>query len=130
MMISGEIWSRLAMRWAISERISGGKRDQQRGRLRGIQMREHQRDGLGMLVVNELGELLGVGFLDGVEGGGLRPQRLGEPVEHPLGDVRREGAQQQLAREIDAAARDVIAGQGQLVELFEHAPRPVRRRWP
>ena len=101
------------------------QRNQQRRRLRRVQVGEHQRDGLRVFVVNELRQLLGVGFLNRVEGSRLRPQRLGQAVQHPFGDIRSERAQQQLPGEIDAAARDVIAREGQLMELLEHALRLV-----
>ena len=88
---------------------------------RGVQVREHQRDGLRMFVVDELGKQLWVGLLDGVEGCRLGAQGLGQPVEQPFGDIRREGARQQLAGEFDAAARHIIAGRGDVVEFVEKA---------
>jgi hypothetical protein len=62
-----------------------------------------------MFVVDELGELLGIGSLDGVEGGGLAAQGFGQAVQEPLGDIRVEGALQQFAGEIKTAAGYVIA---------------------
>ena len=47
-------------------------------------MRKNQRDGLRMLVVNELGELLRIGFLQRVEAGRFVAQRLHQPVQHFL----------------------------------------------
>ena len=97
----------------------GGQRSQQRRGLRIVQVREHQRDGLRMFVVDELGQLLRIGLLNRVEGGGVGAQRFGEPVEQALGMVRVEGAQQQFAGIVDTAARHVIAGRGDLVKFFE-----------
>ena len=92
-------------------------------------MREDQRDGLRVLVVDELGELLRIGLLDGVEGGGVGAQRLGEAVEQALGVLRLEGLHEQLAREIDAAARHVVAGVGDVVEFVQHGLRPAPPKW-
>ena len=108
----------------------GGQRGEQRGRLRGVQVRKHQRDGLRMLVVNELGELLRIGLLDGVEGSGFGAQRFGQAVQHALGHIGTERPHQQLAGVFDAAARDVIAGRRKVVEFVEQTPRPAPSRWP
>ena len=81
-----------------------------------------------MFVVNELGELLRVGLLDGVEGSRLGAQRLGQPVQQPLGHVRREGRHQQFAGEFDAAAGHVIARRGDLVELVQDGFRLFGRK--
>ena len=51
-----------------------------------LEVREHQRDGLRVLVVDELGELLRVGLLDGVEGSRIGAQRFGQAVQQALGD--------------------------------------------
>ena len=107
----------------------GRQRGQQRRGLRRVEVRQHQRDGLRMLVVDELGELLRIGLLNGVEGSGLGAQRLGQAVQQPLGRVRTERPHQQFAREVDAAARHVVAGRGDVVELVRGRSRPVRRRW-
>ena len=91
-------------------------------------MREHQGDGLRMLVVDEFGELLRIGFLNRVERGGVGAERFGQPVEQPLRGVRLEGAHEQFAGVIDAAARHVIAGGGDVVELVRGRSPPARRR--
>ncbi len=105
----------------------GGKRSEQGRGLGVVQVREHQGDGLRMLVMDEFRELLGIGFLDGVEGCGVRAQGFGEAVEQALGVVRLEGAHEQFAGVIDTTARDVIAGIGDVVKLFENRLRLLRR---
>ena len=120
-MMSGEIWSRCAMRSATSARSSWRQRDQQSGRLRGVQVREDQRDGLRMLVVDELGELLRIGFLQRVEAGQLRAQRLHQPVHQFSGVLRAEGVHEHFLRIVDAALEHVVVGHRHLVELFENA---------
>ena len=69
------------MRSATSARRSDRQRGQKRRRLRWIQVREHQRNGLRMLVVNELGQLLRIGFLQRVEAGGVVPEGFTDAVE-------------------------------------------------
>ena len=105
----------------------GGQRSQQRGGLGVAEVRKHEGDGLGVLVVDELGELLGVGLLQGVEGGGVGAERLGEAVQKAFGVVRLEGAHEQFAGEIDTAASHVIAGIGDVMELFENGLGLLRR---
>ena len=83
-------------------------------------MRQNQGHGLRMFVVNELGELLGVGLLDGVKRGGFRPQRLRQAIQQPLGNVGRKGPHQQLAGEIDTASRHVIAGRSDVMVFVQH----------
>src|SRR5579862_2044249 len=53
-------------------------------------------DGLRMFVVDELGELLWIGLLQGVEAGGLRAQRFYQPVDHSLGVFGAEGIHKEL----------------------------------
>ena len=93
-------------------------------------MRQHQGDGLRMLIVDELCQLLGVGFLNRVEGGGVGAERFGEAVQQTLGLIRLESAHQQLAGILYAAAGHVVAGIGDMMELFEHDSRPAPPRWP
>ena len=66
----------------------GGQRDQQRGRLRGTEVREDEGDGLRMLAVDELGQLLGIGFLQGVEGRRIVAHGLHQPVHQLARGVR------------------------------------------
>ena len=73
------------MRCDTSARKPGGQRSQQRGGLRRVEMRQHQRDRLRVLVMDEFGELLRVGLLDGVERRRVGSERLGEPVQQALG---------------------------------------------
>ncbi len=98
------------------------QRDQQPGRLRGIQMRQDQRDGLRMLVVDEFGELLRIGLLQRVETGQLGAQRLHQPV-HQLA-ARARGRTRVISiflRVVDAALEHVVVRHRHLVELFENA---------
>ncbi len=83
-------------------------------------MRENQRDGLRMLVVNEFRQLLRVGLLQRVEAGQLRSQRLHQPVYQSFGMLRAKGRHQHFLGVIDAALEHVLAGHGHLVELFEN----------
>ena len=76
------------MRCETSARMAAGSEVKQRRGLGVVEMREDQRDGLRMLVVDELGELLGIGLLNRVEGGGVGAERLGEAVEQALGVFR------------------------------------------
>ncbi len=84
-------------------------------------MREDQRDGLRVLVVDELGELLRIGFLQRVEIGQFRAQRLHQPVHQFSRVLRPERAHEHLFRVVDAALEHVIVGHRHLVELFENS---------
>jgi hypothetical protein len=108
------------MRSATSARICGGQRGQQGRGLRLVEVRKHQCDGLRVLVVNELGELAGVGLLDGVEGGGFRAESLGQAVQKTLGHVGSERRHQQFAGEFHTAARHVISRRGDMVKLVQN----------
>jgi hypothetical protein len=72
-----------------------------------------------MLVVDELGELLRVGFLDGVETGHFRAQGLDQPVHDFSGVLGAEGVIEHLLGVVDAALEHVVVGHRHLVELFE-----------
>ena len=62
----------------------GGQRNQQRRGLRRVQVRKDQGDGLRMLAVHELGQLLRIGLLQRVQADGFVAQGLGEAVDHSL----------------------------------------------
>ncbi len=125
--ISGEIWSRFPILSATSDRISEGSEMSKRGRLRGIQMGEDQRDGLRMFVVDEFGELLRVDFLQNVEVGIFAAERLREAVDHLLADFGAERLVQHFLGVVEAAAHDKIVRHVHLIKLFEKNFGMVRR---
>ena len=69
--------------------------------------------------MNKLGQLLRVGFLDGVERYRFGAQRFGQPIHHAAGCIRAEGVEQEFSRHLQTAARHVIACRGQVMELVE-----------
>src|ERR1035438_8348157 len=83
-------------------------------------MREDQGDGLRMFVVNKLRELLRIGFLQGIEAGRFRSQRLHQPVHHFPGMFRPECGDEHFLGEVHSALQDEIARHRHLVELVQH----------
>ncbi len=119
--ISGDIWSRLAIRKAISARMRRRKGGQQGSRLRGIEVRKDQGDCLRVFAVNEFGELLRIRFLECIEVATVGAERLDEPVEHLLGDFRTEGVDQNFFGIIHAAFYHEIFGYYHLIKLVQDA---------
>jgi hypothetical protein len=91
-------------------------------RLAGVEVGEDQRDSLGVLVLDELGQLRGVGpFEVGEPHRGL--QGLGEAVNDLAGGLWPKGLDQQLLGALDAALGVVGLGQGNIQEVkFEPCP--------
>jgi hypothetical protein len=78
-------------------------------------VRQHERDDLGVLVLEERDELAHVGIAQGGE------RHLGvddvEPGQDALGLVLAQAGGQDLAGEVDAAAADEVLGGHEAVEL-------------
>ena len=71
-------------------------------------------------MVNEFGELLRIGFLERVEAGRFRAQRLHQPVHHFPRAFRSESGDQHLFGEVHTALQHEIARHRHLVELFQY----------
>src|SRR6516165_7853901 len=72
-----------------------------------------------MLVVDEFCQLLRVGLIQSIERSSLRSQGLGQPVQKALRLIRIESPEQQLARELHAAASHMIARCRKVMELLK-----------
>jgi hypothetical protein len=84
-------------------------------------MRQHERDGLRMFVVDESGKLLRIGFLKDVEVTYSPPIIMTRRSIELLARVRPEGRSQHFLGVVEAAAHDEIVRHVHLVELFERA---------
>jgi len=96
------------------------QRFQEYGSLAGFQVGHHNGDRLGMFTLEKLGQLLGVGPLQGIQvasPGLLRPLHLRQ--QRP-GIIFPEGLDEQLGRVLAPSQRDVLLGQLQAAKVLQN----------
>ena len=121
--ISGENWRISARRWTETTLCSSLRLSSTSEARRGIEVRQHQGDGLGVLGVEQLSQLLRIGALQLGQialGGFLRAPDQHEQI---VGALLAEGVDQQAAGIVEAAVDHEVLRLKQAPRTLPESPR-------
>ena len=90
-------------------------------------MGKNERDGLRVFAVDELCELLRIGFVQNIERGDVATEDFHQAVVNIFRSVRTESHVQHFFGVLETAFSHIFAAHNHLIKLFEHAFGLLRR---